>query len=282
MRWRIRHTTSFHYARAVSFHPHRLMLRPRGGHDIQVLSHELRCEPVAAVSWGQDVFGNLIATAQFSAPAADLKIVSDLQVDATADPWPVFPIAPRAHAYPFEYSADEKIDLGALRVGPRNGSAVERWARGFIRSDHTDTLALLKDLNAGVNAGVSYRRRDEEGVQTGPETLFLASGSCRDLAALFIEAVRHLGFAARAVSGYLVDSQTLLPAVDTTHAWAEVYLPGGGWIAFDPTHARVGNAGLITVAIGRCNAQVAPVVGSFVGAPDDFTDMAVAVEASPA
>jgi len=112
--------------------------------------------------------------------------------------------------------------------------------QGFIGSRPTDTLALLKDVNAAVQAAAAYRSRDEEGVQTGAETLAQASGSCRDLAALFIEAVRRLGFGARAVSGYLFDPRSAGAAGDTTHAWAEVYLPGAGSIAFDPTHARVG------------------------------------------
>jgi transglutaminase-like putative cysteine protease len=140
--------------------------------------------------------------------------------------------------------------------------------RGFIWSTPTDTLSLLKDLNAGVLAAAAYRPRDEEGTQTAAQTLALASGSCRDLAALFIDAAPLLGFGARAVSGYLYDPTDSDAAVaDTTHAWAEVYLPGAGWIAFDPTHGRVGGGGLIPIAIGRYNGQVMPVVGSYVGGP---------------
>ena len=107
------------------------------------------------------------------------------------------------------------------------------------------------------------------------------SGSCRDLAALFLDAARHLGFGARAASGYLVDPDNPMVSTETTHAWAEVYLPGAGWIAFDPTNQRVGASGLITVAVGRCNGAVLPVSGSYVGAPEDFLGMTVRVDALP-
>src|SRR5690606_22429696 len=144
------------------------------------------------------------------------------------------------------------------------------WARAFVRGASTDTLSLLKDLNAGILDSVAYRVRDEEGTQTPLETLALASGSCRDIAALFIEAARHLGFGARAVSGYLFDPRAPADDPGSTHAWAEVYLPGAGWIAFDPTHRRLGGANLIPVAVARSNRQIMPIVGGYVGTPEDF------------
>ena len=153
---------------------------------------------------------------------------------------------------------------------------MEVWAREFVRGSRTDTLSLLKDLNAGILGPVAYRARDEEGTQTPLETLALASGSCRDIAALFIEAVRHLGFGARAVSGYLFDHASA-DDPGSTHAWAEVYLPGAGWISFDPTHRRLGGARLIPVAVARRNGQIMPIVGGYVGSSEDFTAMEVAV-----
>lgn len=277
MRLRIIHVTTYRYSRPVGFNPHRLMLRPRGGPEVQVLQHALRCSPSAEVAWAQDVFGNPMATARFCEQAGKLGITSDLLVETVADLWPVFQIPPRAQTYPFEHTADELIDLGALCARPDGGPSVGLWAQGFVRSRPTDTLSLLKDLNAGVLANVAYRPRDEEGVQTGAQTLAMASGSCRDMAALFIEAARHLGFGARAASGYVFAPDAPNGQADTTHAWAEVYLPEAGWIAFDPTHGRVGAGGLITVAVGRCNAQIMPVVGSYVGAPDDLQGMNVEV-----
>ena len=156
------------------------------------------------------------------------------------------------------------------------------WARAFVREAKTDTLSLLKDLNAGILGSVTYRIRDEDGTQTPLETLALASGSCRDIAALFIEAVRHLGVGARAVSGYLFDALQSVDDPGSTHAWAEVYRPGAGWIAFDPTHRRLGGANLIPVAVARSNRQIMPIVGGYVGAPEAFIAMDVKVSVTPA
>jgi len=278
MRLTITHTTTYRFARPVFFNPHRLLLRPRGDADLKVLDHSLRCSPEARIVESQDVMGNLVATALFDGPAARLEIVSRLELETSAEAWPVFPIEPRAQSYPFDYSPDERTDLGALTAPEHPHPAVAAWAWSHVRSQPTDTLALLKDLNAGVLAAVAYRTREEEGTQSAAETLSRAKGSCRDLAALFIAAARHLGFGARAVSGYLVDEDAPAASEDTTHAWAEVYLPGGGWIAFDPTHQRLGGHGLIPVAIGRCNSQVLPVVGSYAGAPEDFLGMEVRVD----
>ena len=283
MKIRIRHRTGYRYARPVELQPHRLMLVPRGSHILQVLSSELRSTPPAQVDWSQDVFGNLIATALFEEPAAELVVESELVVEQSAEAWPVFRIAPEAHSYPFAYAEDERTDLGALLLpeheDPEDKLAV--WARAFVSGPRTDTLSLLKDLNAGMLDSVRYRVREEEGTQAPLDTLRLGSGSCRDIAGLFIDAVRQLGFAARAVSGYQFDPDSPEDA-ESTHAWAEVYLPGAGWIALDPTHRRVGSAGLIPIAVARCNDQTVPVAGGYVGEPEDFLGIDVKVEIAPA
>lgn len=284
MRLAIHHRTTYRYVRPVVLQPHRMMLRPRGSHDIALLSSSLFCSPVAELEWTQDVFGNLIATGIFSEPTAELVITSEFTVEQSAATWPVFRIAPHAHSFPFAYSSDELADLGALRI-PEHGDPEGRmkaWARTFVRGAPTDTLSLLKDLNAGILGSVAYRLRDEEGTQTPLETLALASGSCRDIAALFIDALRHLGFGARAVSGYLFDAQQSADDPGSTHAWAEVCLPGAGWIAFDPTHRRLGGANLIPVAVARSNRQIMPIVGGYVGTAADFLSMDVAVRVTPA
>ena len=239
--------------------PHRMMLRPRSSHDVAVLASSLVFSPSAQLDWTQDVFGNLIATGTFSEPTAELVITSHLTVEQLAVEWPVFRIAPEAHSFPFQYSPDDIADLGALRV-PEHGDPdgrLEAWARAFVRGTSTDTLSLLKDLNAGILGSVAYRVRDEEGSQTPLETLALASGSCRDIAALFIAAVRHLGFGARAVSGYLFDPKrmptipaqptpgrkSIFPAQDgspsTRHiaGWGSQPDPGGGCPQQPPDHA---------------------------------------------
>ena len=147
----------------------------------------------------------------------------------------------------------------------------------------TDTLSLLQDVNEAVRTGMTYVTREAVGTQTPQETLDLASGSCRDLATLFIDAVRHLGFGARAVSGYLFDPPISGSSASegsqhgATHAWAEIYLPCAGWIAFDPTNGRMGKAHLVPVAVGRSISQLSPVDGRYVGPADAFRGMTVEV-----
>jgi transglutaminase-like putative cysteine protease len=280
LRLKIRHKTRYRYSRSINLLPHTLIVAPRDGAELSTVSRVLEIKPEADLAWTVDVFGNLIATASFSNPTADLTIVSEAIVEHSAPEWPIFAIDPSAHAYPFTYSLDDLVDLGALAqpdwLKP-GGERVGGWARGFVLGSVTDTLALLKDLNAGILDSVAYRVRDEEGTQSPTETLDLASGSCRDIAALFIEAARHLGFGARAVSGYLVETDQVSDEPGSTHAWAEIYLPGAGWIAFDPTHRRVGAAHLVPVAVARLNRQIMPVTGGYLGAPEDFEVMTVEV-----
>lgn len=283
MKIRIRHRTAYRYARPVELQAHRLMLFPRGSHVLDVLASKLRCTPAAQLDWTQDVFGNLITTAHFDGATDELVVESDLTVEQSAAEWPVFRIAPDAHSYPFAYSDDDAVDLGALLrpEHPDPEGELAEWARAFVRGARTDTLSLLKDLNAGILDIVSYRTREEEGTQAPLETLKIGSASCRDIAALFIDAARHLGFGVRAVSGYQFDPN-LPEDAESTHAWAEVYLPCAGWIAFDPTHRRVGSAGLIPVAVARCNDQTVPVSGGWLGDPDDFVGIDVRVAISAA
>ncbi|MDQ0250856.1 transglutaminase-like putative cysteine protease [Sphingomonas kyeonggiensis] len=286
MRLTILHETTYRYARAVTLFPHRMMLSPRGSHDLKLMTTLISCLPPADVEWTQDVFGNLIATASFSLAADTLTITSQLVVEQDASAWPVFPIAPHAHRYPFAYSHDERVDLGALLVPehPDPEGRLLAWAQAIVAAERTDTLALLQDLNSAARAGIAYGERREEGTQHPLKTLDDASGACRDLATLFIEAARHLGFGARAVSGYLYDppasGDEQVPQHGATHAWAEVYLPCAGWIAFDPTNARMGEANLVPVAVARNITQIPPLEGRYAGAPEDLIDMTVKVTVS--
>lgn len=277
MKLEIIHRTVYEYSQNVSLLPHRLMLSPRNDQHLRTLAFQIECTPAGSIDWSQDIFGNTVATVIFSQDASVLTITSTAVVEQTADQWPVFKIDVGAHAYPFTYSSEDMTDLGAFTVATSIGGRVKKWAETFVRSRPTDTLSLLKDINAGILTNATYRIRDEEGTQSPQETLELASGSCRDIAALFIDAVRHLGFGARAVSGYVYDPQAPIDDGGSTHAWAEVYLPGAGWIAFDPTHRRVGEASLIPVAIARSNSQIMPVSGGYVGSPSDFVRLAVSV-----
>lgn len=280
MRLKIEHRTVYRYATSVTLQAQRLVLTPRDDAELSTLSRTLRCEPEADILWTVDVFGNQIATANFSETTDALTITSEVAVEHRAPEWPVFAIDPGAHGYPFAYSLDDMVDLGALAQPDwltSGAEAVGAWARGFVLGPQTDTLSLLKDLNAGMLDSIVYRVRDEEGTQSPAETLTLGSGSCRDIAALFIEAVRHLGMGARAVSGYLVDPDQPADDAGSTHAWAQVYLPGAGWITFDPTHRRVGSGHLVPVAFARFNRQIMPVTGGYLGDADAFLSMEVSV-----
>jgi transglutaminase-like putative cysteine protease len=278
----IHHTTSYRFNRAVSLWPHRLMLRPRESRDLRLISNEIAISTAADVAWAQDVFGNHIATAIFHATTDALTItsVTELQLDAAA--WPVFAIAYSAMSYPFRYSDDEAKDLGALTL-PQEIDAQGRlldWTQAFVRGNPTDTLALLKDLSTGVSQAIRYQSREEGGAQSPVETLQRGWGSCRDFAVLFVEAVRTLGLGARIVSGYLYNRESMLTGSSdsgSTHAWAEVFVPGAGWITFDPTNRSIGGFNLIPVAVGRHLGQVVPVSGSFVGMTDAFAGMSVEV-----
>ncbi len=278
----IRHRTTYRYGRPVSLGPHRLMLRPRESRDLRLKSSELTVSPNAAVTWSHDVFGNAVATAAFRTPTDLLVIENVAALELSADPWPVFDIAAHAISYPFPYSDDERTDLGALTLNQYLDPAgrLRIWARSFVRSNPTNTLALLKDLSLGVAASVRYQAREDEGTQSPVQTLDRGWGSCRDFAVLFVEAARSLGFGARIVSGYYYDRQDALTGArgpGATHAWAEVFAPGAGWITFDPTNRSVGGLNLIPVAVGRSIALVMPVTGSFVGMTDTNRDMTVEV-----
>lgn len=258
------------------------MLRPRESRDLRLISSNLTLTPGAKLIWSQDVFGNAIASAVFETMSDCLTIEASAELELKAAPWPVFDIAASAISYPFQYSQDELADLGALltKQYPDPYGQLQDWAQNFIRSNPTDTLSLLKDLSIGVYNHVGYQSREEFGTQSPLETLDRGSGSCRDFAVLFVEAVRSLGFGARIVTGYLYNpNDTLVGSRDagSTHAWADVFVPGAGWIAFDPTNRSVGGSNLIPVAVVRDIRQAVPVAGSFIGMSDALEGMSVEV-----
>jgi transglutaminase-like putative cysteine protease len=285
----IRHKTTYRYRQLVTLGSHRLMLRPRESCNLRVITVDIAVTPSAPLKWAHDVFGNAVATVAFAAPTDSLIVESHVELVHQAEAWPVFDIATSAISFPFSYSDDERLDLGALLV-PQHEDPQGRllnWVRGFVRSNPTDTLSLLKDVNAAISAWISYQSRDDEGTQSPLATLDRGWGSCRDLALLLVEAVRRLGFGARIVSGYLVNQDDKLypllgsMGAGSTHAWAEIYLPGAGWITFDPTNRTVGDFSLIPVAVARDIKQVVPVSGSFIGSPADFLGMSVEVAVRP-
>jgi transglutaminase-like putative cysteine protease len=279
---KIQHKTVYRFRQPVSFRPHRLMLRPRESRDLRLMSHTLAITPTALVTWAHDVFSNAVATATFATMADVLVIDSVADILLNAAPWPVFDIAASAISYPFRYSDEEWTDLGALTIQqyPDQERRLHNWTRGFILSNPTDTLSLLKDLSVGVAERINYQSREIEGTQSPIQTLDRGWGSCRDFAVLFAEAARSLGFGARIVSGYLYNpdqDRVGSTGAGSTHAWVDVYLPGAGWITFDPTNRSVGGVNLIPVAVARDIRQAMPVSGSFVGMTDAFQSMSIEV-----
>jgi transglutaminase-like putative cysteine protease len=279
----VRHITTYRYRRPVAFGDHRMMLRPRDSYDQRLVDTRLDIAPEPAeLRWVHDVFGNCVAIARFAAAATELRVDSTIQLDHSPTNALDFRIEDYARGYPFSYAADEMPDL--LRSIERQyldpGRFVDRWARIFLRDQGpTDTRELLAAMTHAINARFTYIRREEGGTQDPVETLRLGSGSCRDFALLMMEAVRSLGLAARFVSGYLYVGAQEGRRVGggSTHAWLEVYLPGAGWVEYDPTNGIIGNRDLIRVAVVRDPRQAVPLSGTWSGDPADLIGMDVEV-----
>lgn len=282
----VEHSTTYRYARPVAFEPHEMMCRPQDSHDLRLLSTQISVAPSAQIRWYHDVFNNSIAIFTFAEPAQELRFESRIELELYLwDEEERFPVAELARSLPFTYPAGELPDLGRTieRHYPDPTDRVGAWARQFLCEDTNgvETTCFLERLTRGIRDGFAYIARDEPGVQSPTETLDLGSGSCRDFALLMMEAARAQGLAARFVTGYLydpaVEGQPALRGAGTTHAWAQIYLPGAGWVAFDPTNGIVGSRNLIRVGVARDPSQAIPLKGSYVGAPEDFVGLSVSV-----
>ncbi len=281
----VRHVTTYRYRRPVSFGEHRMMFRPRDSYDQRLIDSRLVIEPQpVALRWLHDVFGNCVALARFEGQSDMLRFDSTIRLDHSATNALGFEIEDYARTYPFSYGAEDHPDL--LRSIERQyldpERKLDRWAQAFLRRDGpTDTRELLEAMTFAIKERFTYVARDEPGTQDPLLTLQCGSGSCRDFALLMMEAVRALGLAARFVSGYLYVPDKDGPGRvggGATHAWLEVYLPGAGWVEFDPTNGIVGNRDLIRVAVVRDPRQAVPLSGSWTGAPSDLIGMTVAVD----
>jgi len=268
---RISHVTRYTYDRPVGFGPHHAMLRPRDGHDMRILDSRLVVSPKADVHWSFDTFGNSVALLTFHEDADELVIASELLLRRYGLDEPLPRIALHAGAYPVRYDADDTIDLAPLLAIDRQEDAadVAAWVAAVLPHPPAGSLQLLDALGDAAHRAFVYRRREARGVQAPAQTIAAGSGTCRDFAFLFMEAARSLGFAARFVTGYLYDPASddegaaALTGGGATHAWADVFLPGAGWVEFDPTNRIVAGRNLIRVASTRTPAQAVPVSGTF-------------------
>jgi len=289
VQYEIVHTSIYHYRQPVSFGEHRVMFRPRDSHDLRVLATDLQVGPTSQIRMIQDPHSNSVALVQPLEAADELKIVCSFTIEHAHTNNLELPLSPSAEVFPFAYSLDERFDLEQY-LRPHHddpGGHLTAWARQFLRTDGlTGTRELLVKMNQSIRDNFRYAARDEEGTQTPQQTLKLSTGSCRDFALLMMEAVRRLGIATRFVSGYLYDPALDGGTADTagstvgagaTHAWLQAYLPGAGWVPFDPTNNFTGGNQLIRVGVARDPSQAAPIAGSWYGEADDYLGMTVNV-----
>ncbi|MFA6062265.1 MAG: transglutaminase family protein [Gallionella sp.] len=265
-RLRIQHLTEYHFSAQVTLNQHRLLLRPREGHDVRIESSKLRISPDYEIKWQRDVFDNSLALVNFRTRSDKLLIASEVVIQHYAPAPFDFLLESYAVNFPFSYPACEQIDLAAFQqpIFAAEQDLIREWLQQ-LDLQGMETFALLVKLNQLISRQFRYQIREEPGVQSPAQTITRQSGSCRDYATLFIEACRSLGFACRFVSGYLHAPATEMGGA-TTHAWVEIYLPGSGWKGFDPTSGEVTGNRHIAVAVARNPEAVPPVSGSFIGA----------------
>ncbi|MDT8419490.1 MAG: transglutaminase family protein [Desulfuromonadales bacterium] len=266
-RLRISHLTEYRFAETVTLQPHQLLLRPREGPEVHIESSSLTVFPANKVKWHRDALDNATAVVEFLEPAQTLSIASEVVIQHYEENPLDFLVEEYAVNYPFQYDPLERAELQPFLqpVYPNSGVAIRNWLNLMgLDQPVKQTYVLLDQMCQNISRSFTYTVREEPGVQAPRQTLESHQGSCRDFAALFVETCRTLGLASRFVSGYahLPESEQWST---TTHAWAEVFLPGSGWKGFDPTSGEVTGRRHIPVAVARHPETVPPVAGSFVG-----------------
>jgi transglutaminase-like putative cysteine protease len=281
MSWlRIIHETTYRYKRLVRFGPHRLILRPREGHDVRVEEMRLEISPEFELEWSRDVFGNSVATAYLLSAADTLRIRSEVVLRQNS-PFPLHSARPgNPVQFPVEFSGFETKVAAAYQATtyPDDVPEVSEWVHATCPLVNVRTAEeVVSAIGQTIRQAIKYRRRETKGVQSPAETLSTGSGSCRDLATLMLEALRVLGFPARFASGYL-DCAASEAGRASTHAWAEAYLPEIGWTGFDPTIGESTSAQHVVVGVSNHPRGVMPVSGSFFDDQNSYETMTVAVQ----
>lgn len=277
-RLRIIHETEYNYHEPVTFGQHIAMIRPREGHDLHIDKAILRIEPRASIRWLRDIYGNSLAVIDFHEPATKLRVYGECEVTIYNDEPRECIIDPRAQMFPFQYASNEQMEIIPYRVPsyPADGQAVQEWlAEIYKPGELIPTLDLLKKLNTRIFETFQYSRREEAGVQIPSRTIALGSGSCRDFAVFMMEAARHLGLAARFVTGYILMGEGQHGA---THAWTEIYIPGAGWWGFDPTNNKIASFEHVSVGVAREHDKASPLSGFWSGPSSAFSHMNVSVQ----
>ena len=291
-RYDIVHTTLYRYSKPVTFGEHRTMFRPRDSHDLRVLATDLKVSPEAIVRMIQDPHSNSVALVQPLGASTELRLVCSFTIERADVMQDLSLLSPSAEFLPFAYSLQDRLDLEHY-LRPHHDDPDGKliaWAHQFfVQGGPTPTRDLLARMNQHIFQQFRYEARDEQGTQTPLQTLARGSGSCRDYALLMMEAARRLGVATRFVSGYLYDAALDANAMPgglattgagATHAWLQAYLPGAGWVAFDPTNNLLGGNQLIRVAVARDPTFAAPVSGSWFGEPDAYVGLEATVQVS--
>jgi transglutaminase-like putative cysteine protease len=283
-RLEVRHSTTYSYRRDVGFGEHRILFRPRDSQDQRLLDFQLDIRPAPSdLHWIHDAFNNCVAVATFETGGRELRFDSRIVLDHAPLEGLRFRATTDQRSWPLVYDAETLPDLEAcIRRRHPDAGEIEAWAQQFVRAGRrTDLAHLLGKMTTAIQQDFIYSRRIERGTKLPTETLASRTGTCRDFALLMMEAARSLGLAARFVTGYIY-----VPSRDgeenrgggATHAWVQVFLPGAGWVEFDPTNGIVGNRDLIRVGVARDPQQALPLHGTYRGKAADFIGMSVDVD----
>ena len=280
----VSHITVYRYREQVGLGEHRMMFRPRESHDLRLIDTRLTITPrPVELRWLHDPFDNSVAVATFEGTTSELRFQSDVTLEHFETSLPEYPLEEYAQSYPFRYSDEDFPSLMRALTHHYPAANVAKFALQFLDdAEKTPTMKILRAMTHGIRDQIEYTRREEKGVQTPEQTLESGRGSCRDFAVLMMEAARSLGIASRFVSGYIytpsfTSGAGAVVGGGSTHAWMQAYLPGAGWIDFDPTNSIVGNRNLIRVAVAWSPENVLPLWGTYEGSAGAFEGMDVTV-----
>jgi transglutaminase-like putative cysteine protease len=280
----ITHLTDYRYQRIVAFGEHRMMLRPRDDDDQSVIQADLTISPTPEeIAWDRDQFNNHFAVARFSRQSDQLRFISNIRLRHVGRPFLPGDVVEYARIHPFQYNPDDLPELLQFIIPEPLDSRLRGWSDQFFQGDGTaETFDLLNRMTQTIFRTFLHINRYEEGIREPIESIALRSGSCRDLAVLMIAALRSRGIAARFVSGYMHlgergDGDQVLNG-GNTHAWLQAYIPGPGWVDFDPSAGAIGNMNRVRVAAVARADEAVPLQGTWYGLASDHLAMTVAVK----